>query len=36
MSSAAQTAWTIVLVAVIPVMLIAIGFVVWFVRRQRR
>ncbi|MDD6263006.1 MAG: Gldg family protein [Clostridiales bacterium] len=36
MSDAAQTAWTIVLVAVIPVMLIAIGFVVWFVRRQRR
>ena len=36
MSAAAGMAWTVILVAVIPILLIAAGFVVWFVRRMRK
>ena len=36
MSAAAGMAWTVVLVAIIPILLIVTGFVVWFVRRMRK
>ncbi len=35
-SAAAGMAWTIVLVILIPILLIAAGFVIWFVRRMRK
>ena len=36
MSAAAGMAWTVVLVAIIPILLIVTGFGVWFVRRMRK